>query len=158
MIPLGIQRRQVGLTGPFLEVSVLILLLIFDKSPRGRTKWTQLFLPSAMPSTRYTEEMQRELDEILEECNKEEGHLLRRYRADNNSMWSTRQQTYLCMEDLSLKAGGTLFSNNNQPCGGEDEREYVSSCLPFVLERLYLELPAQRTPASRPPPFRTRHT
>ena len=39
------------------------------------------FLPSAMPFTRYTEEMQRELDEVLEECNNEEGHLLRHYRA-----------------------------------------------------------------------------
>ena len=39
------------------------------------------FLPSAMPFTRYTEEMQRELDEVLEVCNNEEGHLLRHYRA-----------------------------------------------------------------------------
>ena len=146
------------MTGGFLEVSVLILLLIFDKSRGGSAKSTQLFLPSAMPSTRYTEEMQRELDEILEECNNEEGHLLRRRRADNNSMWSTGQRTQLWTEDLSLKAGGTLFSNDNQPCGGEDEREYVSSCVPFDLQRLYLELPAQRTSASRPPPFRTRHT
>ena len=75
MIPLGIQRRQLGLTGCYLEVSVLILLLIFDKSRAARAKWTLIFLPTAVPSTRYTEEMQRELDEILEECNKEEGHL-----------------------------------------------------------------------------------
>ena len=72
------------MTGGFLEVSVLILLLIFDNSRGGRVKWKQLFLPRAMPSTRYTEEMPRELDEILEECNKEEGHLLRHYCAYNN--------------------------------------------------------------------------
>ena len=104
MIPLGIQRRQLGLTGCYLEVSVLILLLIFDKSRAARAKWMQLFLPIAVPSTRNTEEMQRELDEILEECNKEEGHLLRRYCADTNSMWSTGHRTHLRIEYLSLSS------------------------------------------------------
>ena len=54
----------------------------------------QLSLPSVMPSTRYTEEMQRELDEILEECKSEEGHLLRRYRAYNNLMRNSQQRTH----------------------------------------------------------------
>ena len=107
-MPLGIQRRQVEVTGGYLEVSVLILLLIFDKSRADTAKWTQMLLPSAMPSTRYTEEMQRELDEILEVCNNEEGHLLRHDRAYNNLMRSFfGNEDIHGIEDLSLKARGT---------------------------------------------------
>ena len=45
-----------------------------------------------------------------------------------------------------MKAGGILLSNNNQPCDGEDEREYGSLGLACVFQWFYLELSAHAPP------------
>ena len=51
----------------------------------------QLLLHSTMPSTRPTEVLQTQLDEILEECNHEEENLRRYYNAYSNFMKRTHK-------------------------------------------------------------------